>query len=102
MKSLSKTAALAVLAIAFTGVAKAQTNQAASDRSIVLSIGAEGGFSAGSFKHANKWNIGGSLQADFPVAGDLHLTANAGYLNFFGKNNYYPNAMTLPTLTSYR
>ncbi|MET3501283.1 hypothetical protein ABIC45_002895 [Mucilaginibacter rubeus] len=98
MKSLSKISALTVLAIAFTSLAQAQTTPTASDRPIVLSVGAEGGFSAGSFKHANKWNIGGSLQADFPVADKLYLTANAGYLNFFGKNNYYPNSNDAPDI----
>jgi hypothetical protein len=54
------------------------------------------GFSAGSFKNTNKWNIGGSLQADIPVSTNLYITANAGYLNFSGRNNYFPNGNDAP------
>ena len=98
MKNLTKISALAILAIGFTGIAKAQTGQATPGRPIVLSFGAEGGFSAGSFKQAKKWNAGGSLQADFPVAYQLYLTVNAGYMNFFGKNNFYSNCNDAPDI----
>jgi hypothetical protein len=95
MKTLTKISAFVVFTIGMSGVVKAQT-PAAPNQSIVLSIGAESGFSAGSFKNANKWSFGGSLQADIPVSINLYITANAGYLNFFGRNNYYPNGNDAP------
>jgi hypothetical protein len=89
MKTLTKISALLVLAIGFTSIAKAQTTQATSNQSIVLSVGAESGISTGEFRHANKWSAGGSLQADFPVANNLYLITNVGYLEYFRLKNRY-------------
>jgi hypothetical protein len=60
--------------------------QPVAHNSIIYSVGVEGGYSTGNFKDAYKWNLGGSLQADIPVAKDIYVTVNAGYNNFFGRN----------------
>lgn len=98
MKTLTKISALVVLAISLSTVGKAQTTTSAPAQSTILSIGAEGGFSAGSFKQANKWNLGSSIQADIPVATGLFVSGNAGYLNFYGKNNYYASGSSAPDI----
>jgi hypothetical protein len=98
MKTLTKISALVVLAISLSTIGKAQTTTSAPAQSTILSVGAEGGFSAGSFKQANKWNLGGSIQADIPVGQNLYVSGNAGYLNIFGKNNYYANGNAAPDI----
>jgi hypothetical protein len=57
MKTLTKISALVVFAIGTSSVVKAQTTPAAPNQSIVLSIGAESGFSAG----ISKMPISGAL-----------------------------------------
>jgi len=92
MKTSIKISTILIALIALTNLSKAQTSTpatpgTANSNSIIYSVGADGGFAAGSFKHANKWDLGGSLQVDVPVANQVFFTADAGYLNFFGKKN---------------
>ncbi|GAA4330187.1 hypothetical protein GCM10023149_35230 [Mucilaginibacter gynuensis] len=55
---------------------------------IRLSVGPEVGVPVGSFHDAYNWNLGGSIQADFPIVSEkLYVTVNAGYNNFFAKDN---------------
>ncbi len=58
------------------------------DSGIRLSVGADAAIPLGSLKNNYNWAIGGSVQADFPIVQkQLFVTVNAGYLNFFNKNN---------------
>jgi len=53
-----------------------------------LSIGAVAGIPIGSLKDNYNWNLGGSVQGDFPIVKDqLYATINGGYDNFFAKNS---------------
>lgn len=55
---------------------------------IRLSIGADAGVPVGSLNDGYSWNLGGSIQADFPIIKDqLYATINGGYNNFFAKNS---------------
>jgi hypothetical protein len=55
---------------------------------IRLSIGADGGIPVGSLNNSYDWNLGGSIQADFPIVKDqLYVTVNSGYDNFFARDN---------------
>lgn len=47
-----------------------------------LGIGAEFGFPMGNFGDISKFGVGGSLLYQHPVAPNLNLTLNAGYLSF--------------------
>lgn len=91
MKSLIKTSVLTLsLSIFFTVTSKAQDTPAESPKKsgIILSIGPDAGIPIGSFKDSYDWNLGGSIQADFPVVEDkLYVTVNAGYTNFFAKDD---------------
>jgi len=89
MKNSIKTVALLAAILGTTFAAKAQTSTTTSANGIIYSVGAETGITIGNFKDAYKWNIGGSLQADIPLASQLYVTINAGYQNYFGKNNIY-------------
>ncbi len=91
MKNLTKTA---VLALAFAGLtfsAKAQNTTSTPEpstrtsKAVRLSIGPDAGFPVGSLSDTHNWNLGGSIQADFPIATGFDVTANAGFNNFFGK-----------------
>lgn len=56
---------------------------------IRLSVGADGGIPVGSLRTGYNANVGGSLQADFPILKDqLYATLNAGYNNIFARNRY--------------
>lgn len=102
---------IAALVLAFAGLsvaAKAQTTTSTSTSTttkdgIRYSIGVEAGIPVGSFKDAYKWNLGGSVQADIPVASQLFVTVNAGFNNVFGKKDVLgvagadvPNVQLLP------
>ncbi|MES2267887.1 MAG: outer membrane beta-barrel protein [Bacteroidota bacterium] len=100
----------AALVLAFAGVsvaAKAQTTTTTTTTTnggIRYSIGVDAGIPVGNFKDTHKWNLGGSVQADIPVANQLFVTVNAGYNNVFGKKDQviggittdYPNVQLLP------
>lgn len=91
MKSSLKISALALAFAAFAFSAKAQTTTTTTTTTptgIRYSIGVDGGLPIGNFKNGYNWSIGGSLQADIPVVSNqLFVTVNAGYDNFFGKND---------------
>ncbi|WP_428328033.1 outer membrane beta-barrel protein [Mucilaginibacter sp.] len=93
MKSTLKISALVA---AFAGLAfgaQAQTSTptttstTTSSNGIVWSIGVDGGLPTGKLSNNYNWNLGGSVQADIPVAQNLFVTVNAGYNNVFGKKN---------------
>lgn len=86
MKTTLKISALALVLAAFSFGAKAQTTTTTTTNSgIKLSIGVDAGIPVGSFNDYYNWNLGGTIQADFPIAKQLFVTVNAGYDNFFGK-----------------
>lgn len=89
MKSTLKISALILAFAGFTLGAKAQTAPASTTTAngIRLSIGVDAGVPTGKLSDAYKWNLGGSVQADIPVASQLFVTVNAGYNNIFGKSN---------------
>ena len=89
---------LSVLTLAlssiFTLSTKAQTTtttapaSSATRSGIILSVGPDGGVPVGSLHNSYNWNLGGSLQADFPIyKNQLYVTVNAGFDNFFAKTN---------------
>ncbi|MCO5935563.1 hypothetical protein NAF17_08425 [Mucilaginibacter sp. RB4R14] len=92
MKSTLK---IATLVLAFAGLsfaAEAQTTTSTSTSTttksgIRYSIGVDAGIPVGGLKDTYKWNLGGSVQADIPVASQLFVTVNAGYNNIFGKKD---------------
>jgi hypothetical protein len=90
MKSTLKISALALAFAAFAFSAKAQTTPASTTTTtsggVRLSIGVDAGIPTGKLSDSYNWNIGGSVQADIPVANKLFVTVNAGYNNFFGKD----------------
>jgi hypothetical protein len=56
---------------------------------IRLSIGADGGIPVGSLRENYNWNLGGSIQGDFPIVkNQLYATVNGGYDDFFAKDSY--------------
>jgi hypothetical protein len=55
---------------------------------IRLSVGPDAGLPLGNFGDRYDWSIGGSVQAEYPIIKDqLFVTLNAGYVNFFAKDN---------------
>ena len=104
MKNSIKISILLSALFGITIAARAQTTTGAaapstsSSGGTILSIGADGGFSIGKFKDNSKWNLGGSLQADIPVADNIYFTANAGYDNFFGKKNVDGTGLNAPAI----
>ena len=51
-----------------------------------LGVGVEFGFPMGDFGDIYNLSVGGSLLYQHPIANKLNFTANAGYLNFTGKD----------------
>jgi hypothetical protein len=105
MKNVLKISALVLAFAGFSFAAKAQTSTTTStttSNGIRYSIGVDAGIPTGNFNNAYKWNIGGSVQADIPVANQLFVTVNAGYNNVFGEKNLagtnvdVPNVQLLP------
>jgi hypothetical protein len=89
MKSTLKITALVLALAGFTLSAKAQTNPTSTKTTasgIRYSIGVDAGIPTGKLSDNYNWNLGGSLQADIPVASQLFVTVNAGYNNIFGKD----------------
>lgn len=78
---------VAVLISGSNFIAQAQKRN---NSGIKLSAGAEAGLPLGKLHDRYDWNLGGSIQAEFPVYRDqLFVTANAGYYNLFAKDNIY-------------
>jgi hypothetical protein len=91
MKNLFKISILSLAIAGFSYTAQAQTTTTTTtstrtNKAIRLSIGPDAGFPVGSLSDTHNWNLGGSVQADFPIATGLDVTANAGFNNFFGKD----------------
>jgi Outer membrane protein beta-barrel domain len=94
MKSTLKISALILAFAGFTLGAKAQTTTSTTKSSttsngVVLSVGVDAGIPTGNLSNGYNWNIGGSVQADIPVAKQLFVTVNAGYNSIQGKDNAY-------------
>jgi hypothetical protein len=94
MKSTFKISALILAFAGFTLGAKAQTTTSTTTQStttsggIVYSIGVDAGIPTGKLKDNYNWNLGGSIQAAFPIIpNSLYVTVNAGYNNIFGKKD---------------
>ena len=93
MKSTLKIAALFLAFAGLTLGAKAQTSTTTSTKTstssngVILSVGVDAGIPTGKLSDSYNWNIGGSVQADIPVAQNLFVTVNAGYNSIQGKNN---------------
>jgi hypothetical protein len=82
-------AALAFLGfLAYAGQTKAQdAPKSAPKQEFRLSVGPEAGIPVGSLSDAYNWSLGGSVQADIPIVQSLYVTVNAGYNNFFIKDD---------------
>ena len=92
MKNTFKISALVVALAGFSLGATAQTTTPASgsttsSNGVRFSIGVDAGIPTGKLSNNYNWNLGGSVQADIPVASQLFVTVNAGYDNIFGKSN---------------
>ncbi|HVW97182.1 MAG TPA: hypothetical protein VHA56_14520 [Mucilaginibacter sp.] len=88
---MKNTVKISALILAFAGLslgAKAQTTTtktSTSTNGVILSVGADAGIPTGSLSDSYNWSIGGSVQADIPVAQNLFVTVNAGYNSIQGK-----------------
>lgn len=104
MKNYLKISALVVAIAGFSFGVKAQSTTTTSKSStttpsgVVYSIGIEGGIPTGKLSDGYNASLGGSLQADIPVADKLFVTVNAGYNNLFGKDNAYGTSVTVPNI----
>jgi hypothetical protein len=96
MKNTFKTSAFILAFAGFALGAKAQTTTPATTTSngVRFSIGADAGIPTGNLSKSYNWSLGGSLQADIPVANQLFVTVNAGYNNIYGKNNVAGSTLT--------
>ncbi|HEY4208768.1 MAG TPA: hypothetical protein VGM31_18200 [Puia sp.] len=82
-------AAMALLGfLAYTGRAKAQDAPKSAKQEFRLSVGPEVGIPVGNLSDVYTWNLGGSIQADIPIVQNLYVTVNAGYNNFFIKDEF--------------
>jgi hypothetical protein len=103
MKSTLKISALVLAFAGFTLGAKAQSTTTTSKTSsaqggVILSVGVDAGIPTGNLNNGYNWNIGGSLQADIPVASQLFVTVNAGYNSIQGKDNAFGSGLTAPNI----
>jgi len=103
MKITLKISALVLAFAGFTLGAKAQshTTSTTTSNGVRFSIGVDAGIPTGKLSDNYNWNLGGSVQADIPVASQLFVTVNAGYNNIYGKDNVVgtlsaPNIQLLP------
>jgi hypothetical protein len=93
MKTTFKISALVLAFAGLTLGAKAQTatttttKTSSSSNGVILSIGVDAGIPTGKLSDFYKFNIGGSVQADIPIAQNLFVTLNAGYNSIQGKKN---------------
>ena len=93
MKNSIKTCIAAIALFTFLGLhAKAQTTTSKTESygsGIRLSVGADAGIPVGSLNTAYNWNLGGSIQGDFPILkNQLYATLNAGYNTIFTNSQY--------------
>jgi hypothetical protein len=99
MKRSIKHIILFAIILGGTITAKAQTissetNSSSKPNSIIFSAGAETGITTGSLRGSHNWTLGGSIQADIPVAEQLYVTVNTGYQNYFGNDHNYSRSLT--------
>jgi len=91
MKNTFKISALVLAFAAITAGANAQSTTpvkgSTNANDVRFSIGVDAGIPTGSLSNSYNWSLGGSVQADIPVASQLFVTVNAGYNNIFGKKN---------------
>lgn len=98
MKRLLKAGAVTLAIVLAAGVSTyAQTTTTTSSAKVatdgrpdgvLLSVGPEVGLPVGSLKDGYNWSLGGSVQAELPVVKrSLYVVLNAGYNNFFAKND---------------
>ncbi|MGA9649571.1 hypothetical protein [Pedobacter sp.] len=89
MKNSLKFSSLALtFCVTTTAIYAQEASVTGEKKSIVYSLGIDGGISVGSFRNISKGNFGGTIQADFPITQKLNATANAGYINFYNTNDY--------------
>jgi hypothetical protein len=108
--SVKNSICLLALTFIFSASLKAQQRYTSGKDSsgIILSAGPESGFTLGNTKTFSKWYLGGSVQADIPIASQLFFTANAGYLNFFSRSsstvgeNSAPDLHLLPVMAGFK
>ncbi|MBB6239389.1 opacity protein-like surface antigen [Pedobacter sp. AK013] len=62
------------------------------------SVGTEIGLPSGNFSNLSGIGLGASIKADFLVAENFALTLNAGFMNFFGRQNQLFNVQDLTYL----
>ncbi len=100
MKIITKISAmlLVLLATAINVNAQNSTSSGSTYKGIIYSVGAETSLSVGNFKDLYKTSVGGSLQADIPVAENFYATVNAGFNDFIGKNNIYGSGISATNL----
>jgi hypothetical protein len=103
MKNTFKISALILAISAFTIGANAQTTTPASasttsSTGVRFSIGVDAGIPTGTLSNSYNWNLGGSLQADIPVASQLFVTINAGYNNIYGKKNIFGTNLSVTNI----
>src|SRR5882757_9258621 len=98
MKNLIKSIVLLAAITGATLTTKAQTTTSKGPSGIIFSIGADGGVTTGSFRDSHKSMVGGSIEADFPVANQFYITANTGYNQFFGVNNVFGTGIKAPDI----
>jgi hypothetical protein len=94
MKTSIKTAALIVAVMGDTLASKAQTTKTFTSNGIIYSLCVESGLVLGSAKDLHKWNLGGSVGAEIPVAEQFFATINTGYQNNFGQKNVLGTGLT--------
>lgn len=96
MKQLFKISLILVIMFGPSGV-MAQSKSGVPGQGVRLSAGVETGVPVGNFANGTKWNIGGSVQADFNVVKRvLFVTANAGYNHFFTENDARGDIQLIP------
>ncbi|MFF5379913.1 hypothetical protein [Pedobacter suwonensis] len=65
-----------------------------------IGVAAEIGLPSGNFSNLSGIGLGVSVKADLPVAEDLAVTLNAGFMNFFGKKNQLFSVQDLTYITA--
>ena len=73
------------VAILTLGVLSVQAQRGSEDKTVKISIGAEGALPMGDLKTTSKFGFGGSAQAEIEVSDNIAVTLSAGYLTFSGK-----------------
>jgi hypothetical protein len=102
MKNPFKTCFVVItLFSSFSLHANAQTtvsNTESYSSAIRLSVGVDGGIPVGSLNTGYNWNLGGSIQADFPIVrNQMYATLNSGYNAIFASSQHnIPDVHLIP------